>query len=74
MRGDQNNHGQNQNHYAKQGKMTNQYNQHVNVPNKYNNEAHKKNHGIESPIKIINHHNQHINEACIKNSQCAINR
>ena len=32
---------QNQNDYAKQGKMINQYNHHVNVLNKYGNEAQK---------------------------------
>ena len=42
---------QNQNDYAKQGKMINQYNQHVNVLNKHDNEAQKKS---KSSIKIIN--------------------
>ena len=42
MQGDQNNHGKNQNHYAKRNKMSNRYNQNVNILNKYSNEAHKK--------------------------------
>ena len=42
MRGDKNNHGKNQNHYAKQSKISNRCNQHVNIPNKYSNEAQKK--------------------------------
>ena len=42
MQGDQNNHGKEQNHYAKQGKMINQYNQHVKISNEYINEAQRK--------------------------------
>ena len=42
MQGDQNNHGKNQNHYAKQSKISNRCNQHVNIPNKYSNEVRKK--------------------------------
>ena len=42
MQGDQNNHGKNQNHYAKWNKMSNLYNQHINIPNKYSNEVQKK--------------------------------
>ena len=41
MQGGQNNHGIYQNDYARQGKMINQYNQHVNVLNKHGNEAQK---------------------------------
>ena len=65
--GNQNKHGQNHNDYAKQGKMINQYNQHVNVLNKHGNEAQKKS---KSSIKIINLiinmsniSNKYINEA-----------
>ena len=39
MQGDQNNHGEYQNHYAKRNKIGNQYNQHVNILNEYGNEA-----------------------------------
>ena len=39
MQGDQNNHGKNQNHYAKQSKISNRCNQHVNIPNEYSNEV-----------------------------------
>ena len=49
------------NDYAKQGKMINQYNQHVNVSNKYSDEAQKKSPQSESSIKINKHHNQHVN-------------
>ena len=42
MQGDQNNHGKYHNDYAKQGKMINQYNQHVSVLNNHGNEAQKK--------------------------------
>ena len=42
MQDDQNNHGTNQNHYAKRSKMSNRYNQHVNIPNKYSNEVQKR--------------------------------
>ena len=42
MQGGQNNHGKYQNDYAKQGKMINQYNQHVSVLNNHGNEAQKK--------------------------------
>ena len=64
---------QNQSHYAKQGKMINQHNQHINVSNKYSNEAREKSPQSKSSIKIINHHNQHVhvpneynNQACIQ--------
>ena len=36
---DQNEHGKNQDHYAKQCKIIDQYNQHINVSNEYGNEA-----------------------------------
>ena len=39
MQGDQNNHGKYRNHYAKQNKIGNQCNQHVNISNEYDNEA-----------------------------------
>ena len=39
MWGDQNDHGKNQSHYAKQEKILNQYNHHINVSNDYSNEA-----------------------------------
>ena len=39
MQGDQNNHGKDQNHYAKRNKMNSWYNQHVNISNEYDNEA-----------------------------------
>ena len=39
MWSEQNNHGKNQSHYAKQDKILNQYNQHINVSNDYSNEA-----------------------------------
>ena len=42
MQGDQNNHGKSQNHYAKQSKISNQSNQHVNISNKCSNEVLKK--------------------------------
>ena len=42
MQGDQNNHGKYHNDYAKQGKMINQYNQHVSVLNNHGNEEQKK--------------------------------
>ena len=58
---DQNKTWQKQSHYAKQGKMSNQHNQHINVSNKYSNEAREKLPQSESSIKINNHHNQHVN-------------
>ena len=61
MWSDQNKTWQNQSHYAQQGKMNNQHNQHINVSNKYSNEARKKLPQLESSIKINNHHNQHVN-------------
>ena len=58
MQGDQNNHGKYHNDYAKQGKMINQYNQHVSVLNNHGNEEQKKKN------KILNQdnqsHNQHV--------------
>ena len=39
MQGDQNNHGKYRNHYAKRNKIGYQCNQHVNISNKYGNEA-----------------------------------
>ena len=64
MQGDQNNHGKEQNHYAKQGKMINQFNQHVNVSNEYDNEAQRK-YLSQNPLsRRINHHNQHVK--CLK--------
>ena len=61
MWGDQNKTWQNQSHYSKQGKMINQHNQHINVPNKYSYEAREKTPQSECSIKINNHHNQHVN-------------
>ena len=64
MRGDKNNHGKNQNHYAKQSKISNRCNQDVNIPNKYSNEV-----GILNQdksiitIKMSNILNKYINEA-----------
>ena len=60
-------------------------NQHINVPNKYSNEAWEKSPQSESTIKINNHHNQHVNasneynnhtdikDSDTKSSQCVIN-
>ena len=42
MQGDQNNHGKYRNHYAKQNKIGNQCNQHVNISNEYGNESQRK--------------------------------
>ena len=42
MQEDQNNRGKYQNHYAKQNKIGNQCNQHVNISNKYSNEAQRR--------------------------------
>ena len=42
VQSNQNNHGKDHNHYAKRNKMRNRYNQHINIPNKYNNEVQKK--------------------------------
>ena len=42
VQGDQNSHGKDRNHYAKRNKMNNRYNQHVNISNKYDNEAQRK--------------------------------
>ena len=42
MQGNQNNHGKYQNHYAKQNKIGNQCNQHVNISNEYGNEVQRK--------------------------------
>ena len=61
MWGDQNKTWQNQSHYSKQGKMINQHNQYINVPNKYSYEAREKTPQSECSIKINNHHNQHVN-------------
>ena len=57
---DQNKTWQKQSHYAKQGKMSNQHNQHINVSNKYSNEAREKLPRSESSIKINNHQNQYV--------------
>ena len=63
---------QNQGHYAKQGKMINQHNQHINVSNKYSNEAREKSPQSKSSIKIINHHNQHVHVPNEYNNQTCI--
>ena len=63
---------QNQSHYAKQGKMINQHNQHINVSNKYSNEAREKSPQSKSSIKIINHHNQHVHVPNEYNNQAYI--
>ena len=63
---------QNQSHYAKQGKMINQHNQHINVSNKYSNEAREKSPQLKSSIKIINHHNQHVHVPNEYNNQAYI--
>ena len=39
MWNDQNEHGKKQDHYAKQCKIIDQYNQHINLLNEYGNEA-----------------------------------
>ena len=51
---------QNQSHYAKQGKMINQHNQYINVPNKYSYEAREKNATIGMLNQDNKHHNQHV--------------
>ena len=45
---------QNQSHYAKADNIINKHNQHVDLPNKYNNEAQKK----KCYIRILNQDNQ----------------
>ena len=45
---------QNQSHYAKQDKIIDQYNQHINVSNKYNNESWEK----IATIEILNQDKQ----------------
>ena len=42
IQGDQNNHGKYRNHYAKRNKIGNQCNQHINIPNEYDNEVQRK--------------------------------
>ena len=60
MQGDQNNHGKSQNHYAKQSKISNQCNQHINISNKYGNEVLKKELFQNPRLRQIGHHNQHV--------------
>ena len=69
---DQNKTWQNQSHYAKQGKMNNQHNQHINVSNKYSNEAREKSSQSKSSIKVNNHHNRHVNVPNEYNNQACI--
>ena len=57
---DPKNHGKYQNHYAKRNKIDNQYSQHVDILNEYDNEAQRK-YLSQNPLsRRINHHNQHV--------------